>query len=174
KEQAKFMAMEKEYIAEVAFGMATDTGDREGRLIAKLSYGQMVKLRRKEIENVSSRFIGKVKQSVPLYSAVKIKGKKLYELARKGKAPKKLPERIVEIKSIKALDFKKGSDRIYPVVKLKVVCGKGVYIRQLAVDLGRALGFPSHLRSLVRTRVGKFSLDQSLSIENLTNLEKEI
>ena len=174
KEQAKYMKMEKEYLAEVEFGMETDTGDREGRLIAKLSYGQMVKLRRKEIEDVSPRFIGKVKQSVPLYSAVKIKGKKLYELARKGKGPKKLPERIVEIKEIKILDFKKGTNTTYPIVKLKIVCGKGVYIRQLAVDLGKALGFPAYLKSLIRTRVGEFGLKKALQIGNLTNFTNSI
>jgi len=166
KEQAKYMAMEKEYVAEVEFGVSTDTGDREGRLIAKWLYGQMVKLRKEKIEDVLPQFVGKIKQQVPLYSAVKVKGKKLYELARKGRAPKKLPERIVEIKSIKVLDFKKGSDKTYPVVKLKVVCGKGVYIRQLAVDLGKALGFPAYLRSLVRTRVGEFSLKEAKKLIN--------
>ena len=131
----------------------------------------MVKLRKEEIEDVLPKFIGKIKQQVPLYSAVKVKGKKLYELARKGKAPEKLPERIVEIKSIKVLDFKKGTNTTYPVIKLKVVCGKGVYIRQLAVDLGKVLGFPAYLRSLVRTRIGEYSLDRA---QNLTILEKKI
>ena len=171
KEQAKFMAMEKEYVAEVEFGMETETGDLEGRPIVKWLYGQMVKLRKEEIEDVLPKFIGKIKQQVPLYSAVKVKGKKLYELARKGKAPEKLPERIVEIKSIKVLDFKKGTNTTYPVIKLKVVCGKGVYIRQLAVDLGKVLGFPAYLRSLVRTRIGEYSLDRA---QNLTILEKKI
>ena len=163
KEQAKYMAMEKEYVAEVEFGMETETGDQEGRVIEKLSNLEIEKLRKSEIEDVLPKFIGKVKQSVPLYSAVKVKGKKLYELARKGKGPKKLPERIVEIKSIKVLDFKKGTNTTYPIVKLKIICGKGVYIRQLAVDLCKALGFPAYLKSLVRTRVGKFRLEEAKS-----------
>lgn len=175
KEQAKYMGMEKEYVAEVEFGMATETGDRDGRLIAKLpnwfrkseiSFGkQIVKLRRKEIEDVLPKFIGRVKQKVPLYSAVKVKGKKLYQLARKGERPRELPEREVEIKEIKILDFKKGTDKTYPVVKLKVTCGKGVYIRQLAVDLGKALGVPAYLKSLVRTRVGKFGIKKAIAVD---------
>lgn len=164
KEQAKYMAMEKEYLAEVEFGMATETGDRDGRLMVKWSNSQMVKLAKKEIEDILPQFIGKIKQKVPLYSAVKVKGKKLYELARKGKKPEKIPEREVEIKKIEILDFKKGTDSSYPIVKLKIVCGKGVYIRQLAVDLGKALGVPAYLKSLVRIRVGGFSLKDVIKI----------
>ena len=167
KEQAKYMKMEKEYIAEVEFGRATETGDLEGRQIAKWSYGQMVKLRRKEIEDVLPKFLGKIRQRVPLYSAVKVKGRKLYQLAREGKRPRELPERTVEIKEIKILNLKKGTDKTYPVVKLKIVCGKGVYIRQLAVDLGKALGVPAYLKSLVRTRVGEFELGQAIELNKL-------
>jgi len=166
KEQVKYMAMEKEYVAEIEFGLTTNTADSEGITIEQLNHETMKQLTQKKIEVVLPRFIGRIRQTAPIYSAVKVKGKKLYELARKGKAPKKLPERIVEIKSIKVLDFKKGTNTTYPVVKLKVVCGKGTYIRQLAVDLGKALGFPAYLRSLVRTRVGEFSLKEAKKLIN--------
>ena len=174
KEQAKFMAMEKEYAAEVEFGMSTETGDREGRVIEKLRKKEIKKLRNEDIKRALLNFVGKIKQRAPLYSAIKVKGKKLYELARKGKRPEKLPERKVEIKSIKILDFKKGTNTTYPIVKLRVICSKGVYIRQLAVDLGKALGFPAYLKSLVRTRVGEFSLDKALRAENLTNSKNSL
>ncbi|MBL7159621.1 tRNA pseudouridine(55) synthase TruB [Candidatus Microgenomates bacterium] len=166
KEQIKYMQMEKEYVAEVEFGIETDTGDAEGKITEQIPPQAFKNTTRSQVEIKCLGFLGKIRQSVPLYSAVKIKGKKLYELARKGIKPKKLPERIIEIKKIEILDFKKGTDKTYPVVKLKATCGKGVYIRQLAVDLGKALGFPAHLKSLVRTRIGEFSLDQA---QNLTN-----
>lgn len=167
KEQAKYMAMEKEYVAEVEFGMSTDTGDALGKIVERISQeGDLVrKITRSLVKSKLPEFIGEIKQKVPLYSAVKVKGKKLYQLARKGERPEKLPERMIEIKKIKILDFKKGTDKTYPTVKLKVLCGKGVYIRQLAVDLGKALGVPAYLKSLVRTRVGRFNLDVAIGID---------
>ena len=167
KEQAKYMRMEKEYLAQVEFGRATETGDEEGRIIEQISPRFFKNFMRSQVEIKSSSFLGKIRQKVPLYSAVKVKGKKLYQLARKGKRPKELPERTVDIKEIKILDFKKGTDKTYPVAKLKIVCGKGVYIRQLAVDLGKALGVPAYLKSLVRTRVGGFSLEKATEINKL-------
>ena len=167
KEQSKYMGMEKEYVAEVELGMETDTGDTEGRVIKKIPPQAFKNTTRSQVEIKCLKFVGKIRQSVPLYSAVKIKGKKLYQLARKGIKPKKLPERIVEIKSIEILDFKKGAEKTYPVVKLKIVCGKGVYIRQLVVDLGKALGFPAHLKSLIRTRIGGLDLNKSIKIDEI-------
>lgn len=157
KRQKEFMGMEKEYEAEITFGAETDTYDAEGIVAIERSSNQAVKnLTRDKIKRILGEFEGEIEQTVPPYSAVKVKGKRLYELARKGKIGNvKLPKRKVFIKEIRLLDFQQGN---LPKARIRVVCSKGTYIRSLAHDLGQKFGCGAFLSELVRTRVGKFKL----------------
>jgi tRNA pseudouridine55 synthase len=139
---------EKEYIAEIYLGKISETFDEEGeKTIIKINK----KSKLEDVKKAIFKFIGKIKQTPPIFSAVKIKGKPLYFYARKGIKinPK---EREVEIKNIKIIKYK------WPILKIKVLCGPGVYIRSLANDLGKYLKTGGYLKKLIRTRVGDFSL----------------
>lgn len=155
KRAAEFTGLTKEYVALVKLGTATDTADRTGEV-----------LRRSEIPDLSEEllkqsflpFLGEIQQVPPMYSAKKVKGKKLYELARKGKEIEREPATI-RIDSIELLNM--GEDSF----GIRVVCGKGTYIRVLAEDLGRELGCEAHLQELRRTAVGDYRIDDAWTID---------
>jgi len=138
--------LDKEYEMEIKLGEETDTGDSQGKVINKLKVGGITEEKAKA---ALRGFKGSYEQKVPIYSAVKIKGRRLYELARKGEKVK-LPKRQVKIKEIELIEFKGLS------LKVRVVCGSGTYMRQLAVDIGKELKIPAHAKELRRLRVGKF------------------
>ena len=153
---------EKEYIAEIYLGKISETFDEEGeKTIIKINK----KPKLEDIKKAISKFIGKIKQTPPIFSAVKIKGKPLYFYARKGIKinPK---EREVEIKNIKIIKYK------WPILKIKVLCGPGVYIRSLANDLGKYLKTGGYLKNLIRTRVDDFSLKNCIKIKINKNVSK--
>ena len=147
---------DKEYIATVKLGILTDTLDTDGTIIEK----KHVKLDKNELENVLKSFIGMYNQEVPIYSAVKINGKKLYEYAREKKEVT-LPKRMVEIKDIKLLEF---NNNYY---KFKVSVSKGTYIRSLIKDINKKLGIIGVMSDLIRTRQGKFLINDSYSLEDI-------
>lgn len=147
---------DKEYIATVKLGILTDTLDTDGTIIEK----KHVKLDKNELENVLKSFIGMYNQEVPIYSAVKINGKKLYEYAREKKEVT-LPKRMVEIKDIKLLEF---NNNYY---KFKVSVSKGTYIRSLIKDINKRLGIIGVMSDLIRTRQGKFLINDSYSLEDI-------
>ena len=147
---------DKEYIATVKLGILTDTLDTDGTIIEK----KHVKLDKNELENVLKSFIGMYNQEVPIYSAVKINGKKLYEYAREKKEVT-LPKRMVEIKDIKLLEF---NNNYY---KFKVSVSKGTYIRRLIKDINKRLGIIGVMSDLIRTRQGKFLINDSYSLEDI-------
>lgn len=165
------MVQEKEYVFEIEFGKKTDSGDLEGEVIEEIS-DRAIKLSREEIEKVIPKFLGEIEQVVPMYSAVKVKGRKLYEIARhkaQGTRKKKIerPRRKVTIHELELLEFLPATKTSYPVAKFRVICSKGTYIRTLAEDVGKALGLPAYEKTLCRTRSGKFSLDQAMSLREL-------
>ena len=147
---------DKEYIATVKLGILTDTLDTDGTIIEK----KHVKLDKNELENVLKSFIGMYNQEVPIYSAVKINGKKLYEYAREKKEVV-LPKRMVEIKDIKLLEL---NNNYY---KFKVSVSKGTYIRSLIKDINKKLGIIGVMSDLIRTRQGKFLINDSYSLEDI-------
>lgn len=151
-----FEDTDKEYIAEIKLGVATDTGDAEGRILSI----KKVKVNVDEIKKVFAKFIGKVQQIPPMYSAVHFKGKRLYELAREGIVVERKP-RIIEIKSLELLRLKDHR------VSFKIICSKGTYIRALCEDMGQKLGCGAYLSCLVRTRSGPFSIEDSCTIEDV-------
>jgi len=146
KRLATIVKKEKEYLAVIKLGETSTTDDEEGQ---KKESPISKKPNYKEVERVVQKFEGKILQTPPAYSAVKIKGKEAYKLARRGQKPN-LGPRPVEIKEIKILKYQ------WPYLKLKVTTGPGVYIRSLARDIGRELETGAYLAELERTRVGDF------------------
>lgn len=149
---------DKEYIATVKLGILTDTLDTDGTIIEK----KQASLDKNELENVLKSFLGMYNQEVPIYSAVKINGKKLYEYAREKKEVM-LPKRMVEIKDIKLLEL---NNNYY---KFKVSVSKGTYIRSLIKDINKKLGILGVMSDLIRTRQGKFLINDSYSLEDMEN-----
>jgi tRNA pseudouridine55 synthase len=148
---------DKEYLATVRFGLTTDTHDVSGRVLSQTRVDDLVPAR---LEEVCRAFVGHIKQVPPMYSAVHHQGRRLYELARAGIEVERAP-REVTIRSI-AIEKIDG-----PLVTLRVVCGKGTYVRVLAADLGAALGYGGAVESLVRGRVGPFDLQDAVSWPDL-------
>lgn len=147
----------KEYIAEVTFGIATDTLDITGNILKE----EEVIVNKQEIINVLNSIKGKYNQEVPIYSAVKINGKKLYEYARNNEIIK-LPSREVEIYSIELLDYDDNK------VRFKCLVSKGTYIRSLIRDICNKLGVIGTMSKLIRTKQGKFNLEDCIDIDNIT------
>lgn len=159
---------EKEYAATVAFGYATDTGDRTGERLGEEEKGRQGVVSLEMVAEVLANFRGEIEQVPPMYSAKKIAGKKLYELARKGEVVERKPITIC----ISKLEI--GGELCPPEsefetrdLKLIVRCSAGTYIRTLAEDIGKAIGVGAHLRSLRRTHAGRFSLEQAATLEQL-------
>jgi len=147
----RFLGCDKEYIAEVFLGITTDTYDSEG----KITLESMRIPSLEEIREALNGFQGEVEQIPPMYSAKKIGGKKLYELAREGREVARKPVRInLETHFIRYQP---------PILELRIVCSKGTYIRSIAHDLGLRLACGAHLANLKRTRSGKFCLQNCLS-----------
>lgn len=145
----------KEYIAEVTLGATTPSFDLETEIDATFPYEHIT---REMIEGVLPGFTGRVMQVPPVFSAVKIDGKRAYSFARKGKDVE-LKAKPLEIRELELLEFNP------PVMKLRVLCSKGTYIRALARDLGEALKTGAHLTALRRTRVGDITADRCWTID---------
>jgi tRNA pseudouridine55 synthase len=156
--------LRKVYVAEIRFGRTTDTQDYTGRLVAAAPRSEVRRLTAADLEAVLPRFHGALKQVPPMVSAVRMGGRRLYQLAREGQVVERKP-RDVFVYSIELLDFAAGSDG--PVARLRVACSRGTYVRSLAHDLGRALGIGAHLGFLVREAVGSFEVAATLTLEEL-------
>lgn len=147
----------KEYIAGLRLGLSTNTQDITGETLDE----HPVTVERGELEAIFPRFTGEIRQIPPMYSAVKIGGKKLYELARRGQEVERAPRPV----TIYELEILEQSDRENYV--LRVVCSKGTYIRTLCHDIGEALGCGGCLCSLRRTMAAGFTLDQAVTLEQV-------
>jgi len=150
--------LDKEYIVKAKLGESTDTFDTEG-IITRQSASALA-VTRSEVEKILSGFTGAIEQTPPMFSAVKINGKPLYELARKGIQVDRKP-RVVMVRSIDIMEFK------MPYLRLRVSCSKGTYIRSLCNDIGDALGVGAHVTELARTRIGDFTLENAAAIDEL-------
>ncbi len=147
----------KEYVSTLRLGVTTDTGDLSGRVIAESPVGP---IDREQMEAACRPFVGRIKQVPPMYSAVHHGGRRLYELAREGIEVVREPREVV----IHAIEVQE----VMPAhVRLRVVCGKGTYLRTLAADLGAVLGCGAAVERLVRTRVGPFALADAVAWEAL-------
>ncbi|WP_293019685.1 tRNA pseudouridine(55) synthase TruB [Moorena sp. SIO3I8] len=157
----QYMQQDKAYKATVRLGVRTTTDDLEGEVIATQSAaGLTLEL----VKGFLKQFEGKIQQVPPMYSAIQIKGKRLYDLARAGEVVE-VPERTVEVETIEVLDWRGGE---FPEIDLAIACGPGTYIRSIARDLGDALETGGVLAALTRTRSSGFDLADSLTLEELT------
>ncbi len=153
-----FQQREKHYYGEITFGGSTPSYDAAMEVDEEAPYEH---IDRQQIQRViEEEFLGDITQYPPIYSAIKQKGKRLYEMAREGKEVNP-PPRIVSIHEIELLDYSP------PVAKLRVRCGGGTYIRSLAHDLGKSLDSRGYLSKLVRTAIGEFSNDKALTIDQI-------
>ena len=148
------MDHDKEYRAVLLFGKKTDTGDITGNVLAEAEVPAFTK---EEIERVLASFVPGYAQIPPMYSALKVNGKRLYEYAREGVTIEREP-RQVQIPSLSL------EEMLLPRITILTVCGRGTYIRALCEDIGERLSLPACMESLVRTRVGAFSLSGAIRI----------
>ena len=155
----EFQGQTKEYTATLQFGATTASYDMEHEVNASFPTEHIT---RELINDTMPQFIGDIEQIPPTYSAVKVNGDRAYELRRAGEEVKLKPKHI-HIDEIEVVDF----DVEKMQLSLRVVCGKGTYIRALARDLGRALNSGAYLTALRRTRVGDFTIDRCLDYEHI-------
>lgn len=148
----------KKYKAEIFLGEEKNTDDSQGVTISKAK-GFLPPAER-EVRLILATFLGEQEQTPPAFSAVKIKGEKAYELARKGKDVHLVPRKI-KVYSIKLLSYK------YPILKIEAVVSGGTYVRALARDIGKSLGCGAYLKSLRRTNIGIYSLKDAVSLDKL-------
>lgn len=152
--------LDKEYVATACFGVVTDTLDAEGQVIEE----HEMAVTREDLEELTPRFSGEIQQVPPMVSALKKDGTRLYDLARQGVEVER-EARTVVIHQLEFLDIEEGRQ---PLVRFRVVCGKGTYVRSLADDMARDLGgIGAHLRALRRTRNGAFGEDDALALDEL-------
>jgi len=151
-----YMAQEKEYTGTVTFGAVTPTYDLESEPVYFGDFGGVSPERIEEV--IAAQFLGEIMQVPPIHSAIKVNGKRVYELARKGQEVKLEPRRVM-IGAFEITEFR------LPVVSFRVVCSTGTYIRSLANDLGEALGCGGYLSGLRRTRIGEFRVDEAMTME---------
>lgn len=154
----------KSYEAEMKFGIATDTEDMSGTVLTELP---SVTITEDEIRRVLDSFIGQIEQVPPMYSAVKVDGKRLYELAREGQVVER-KSRVVTIHKLELLEMK--LDQPHPTIRFSVECSKGTYIRTLCVDIGQALHVPAVMVKLTRTMSGGFTQADCYNLEDIAAL----
>ncbi|MBN1292618.1 MAG: tRNA pseudouridine(55) synthase TruB [Candidatus Latescibacteria bacterium] len=148
----------KKYDAEITFGWSTDTYDSDGKTTAT---GDIKAVDLDNLKSIINEFIGESRQLPPMFSAVKVNGKKLYQLARKGISVDRKPRKII----IKHID----SDLTdFPKIRLEIDCSKGTYIRSIAHDLGEKAGCPSHLSALRRTASGIFTIYDAINLLSIS------
>ena len=157
---------DKEYVAVMRLGTVTDTQDMSGEVLRSIPDEEVTAMVTESgIEEAAACFRGKISQVPPLYSAVKINGKRLYQLARQGRTVER-PAREVTIHELVITKVE------LPLVTMRVRCSKGTYIRTLCQDIGEKLGTGGTMESLLRTRVGSFTLDQSIRLDEAEEIMK--
>ena len=153
----KFSLFDKAYDATVRLGVRTDTADIEGKVLMTADCENVTK---EQVAEVLEKFIGEIEQTPPMFSAVKYKGQKLYNLARKGVSVDRL-SRKVRINSLRLMDFS------LPQVTLSMDCSKGTYVRTLAEDVGNILGCGGCISQIRRTKVGPFTINDAVKLEDI-------
>ncbi|MDD9270333.1 tRNA pseudouridine(55) synthase TruB [Paenibacillus sp. GCM10023248] len=157
----------KEYEAKLLVGLSTDTEDMTGTVTAEVPH---VHLEESQVRDILHRFVGDIDQTPPMFSAVKVDGKRLYELAREGKEVERKSRRVT-IHRLDIVRMDLTAER--PEIHFRVLCSKGTYIRTLCVDIGKALGYPAVMKSLIRTSTGSIRKEQCLTFEQIAELKKQ-
>lgn len=153
----QFSNFDKEYVATLTLGSATDTGDSLGKIIKKCGYNGILN---RDVENALHKFQGVIYQVPPMVSAIKYKGKKLYQLARQGIEIKR-SARMINIHEIKLIDL------TLPDIVFYVRCSKGTYIRKLGEEIAEVLGSVGHISKIQRLSLGPFNIRDAVSLEDL-------
>ena len=159
----EYLDDDKEYLATVQFGKNTTTYDLEGEITATFDK----KVTEEDVKNTLKDFEGEISQIPPIYSAIKVNGKKLYDYARQGQDIEIKPRKVT-ISKIELKEFDKTSQS----AKVTVACSKGTYIRSIAYDLGAKLGCGGYLTALERTKAGKFQVNSAIKLEGLTEVSQ--
>ncbi len=178
REIGKFVKLDKTYVADLKLGATSDTHDRTGEIQLKINPSAPLRTGNEKlyhapgvkIDNIVKsldKFTGKQKQVPPMYSAKKIKGQRLYKLARKGIEVKREPVEI-EIFSIKLLKYK------WPDLQIEVQCSSGTYIRSLAHDIGEKLGCGAYLEELKRTAIGKYQFEDAVDLDKTEDIADKL
>lgn len=154
----EYLTDDKEYLATVQFGSNTTTYDLEGDIVENFNK----KITKTELLTELENFKGEISQLPPIYSAIKVNGKKLYEYARKGEDVEIKPRKVV-ISKIELKSFDENSQS----AQILIACSKGTYIRSIAYDLGKNLKCGGHLTNLIRTKAGNFNLNNSVKLDDL-------
>ena len=155
KKLNEYIKLPKSYVAEILVGEKRSTGDMEGEVVERK---EVESLKEVDVEKALKKMVGVLRLPVPIYSAVKAGGKRLYKEARKGRAVI-IPLRDMEIKNTHLLGIKREGD--YYIVEVQFDVESGVYIRSLAEELGRRLGYPATIKELRRTKVGEFNIEDA-------------
>lgn len=158
----EFLEDDKEYLAEISLGKSTNTYDCEGSVISEMHS----EITESQLLEALKDFEGEIFQTPPIYSAIKVKGKKLYEYARKGEEVKIEPRKVF-IEKIELKEFDKKNQKAQVLIK----CSKGTYIRSIAHDLGVNLGCGAHLSKLIRTQAGAFLANNSISLDEIKTIQ---
>ncbi|HHE67672.1 MAG TPA: tRNA pseudouridine(55) synthase TruB [Candidatus Parcubacteria bacterium] len=157
KKLSRFLKADKEYIGLLKLGAVSDTFDKTGKILEK---EKIKKPTKDEVKKVLESFLGEINQTPPLFSAQKIKGKPLYQLARKGIKIKPRAKKV-KVNKIEILNYS------FPYLKIKVKCSSGTYIRSLANDIGKTLGCGAYLEELKRTKIGSYSLEKAVELSKI-------
>ena len=161
------MDLGKSYRAEVCLGIKTTTEDLTGEVLEESNIDD---IDINKIKDILQTLIGEIEQTPPIYSAVKVKGKKLYEYARAGKFDVEIPSRkvnIYDVEFIESSDYYRDNKFYFSI---NISCGKGTYVRTIATDIGKKLNLPSTMSKLTRTRSGKIELDNCLTLSEVEQL----
>lgn len=159
-----FMGQEKEYTGTFTIGQTTPTYDLESEPTAAVDISQITE---EQLEHARKKFLGEISQTPPIHSAIKVDGRRVYELARKGEEVKLKSRQVI----ISEFELTKVD---LPIIEFRVVCSKGTYIRSLANDFGEVLGVGAHLSSLRRTKIGEFSVEDAYQLDQLVEFLKEL
>jgi tRNA pseudouridine55 synthase len=162
KQSSRFMASDKAYDSTMTLGIVTDTGDGAGKVIFESSE---VNVTSDKIAETFSEFKGEIFQIPPMVSAIKYKGRKLYELAREGQVVERLP-RKVHIHELEMVEFSP------PKISFRVVCSRGTYIRALCEDIGKRLGCGAYLSQLRRIRVGHLTIRDAITVDAIGRMSE--
>lgn len=154
----------KHYRGTILFGKTTDTQDADGQV---LEVKPASHLTLEQVREIAKQFVGRIWQVPPMYSALRVEGRKLHELAREGKEVERKP-RPITVYRFEILDFTPGE---FPTARFEIECSSGTYVRTIAHDMGQIAGVGAHLIQLTRTAVGHFRLEESLPLEHFTDAE---
>ncbi|MCM8780164.1 MAG: tRNA pseudouridine(55) synthase TruB [Candidatus Omnitrophica bacterium] len=153
----KFSSLDKEYLTTISLGKTTTTGDAQGVTINERDTSYITE---DMVKDILHSFLGEQQQVPPMFSAVKYKGKKLYQLARKGIEVKRQPRKVI-IKELKLLRF------CLPEIDIYLRCSKGTYVRKLAEDIGQSLGCGGYVSKIERVGIGEFNIKDAINIEEI-------